>query len=309
MNSRSISSVRPRAGAYALVLGGGGARGLAHIGVLKILEREGFLPKLIVGTSMGAIVGGMYAQTPSARLLEAKMKYLLHSEEFRKVGLESLANGSKRDGHTTVATMYARMKRGYGLLRSGWSTGLVEDSILLKSLCQLLDDGKIQDCAIPFAAITCDLMSGREIVLRTGSILKAIAASSAIPGVVTPVSVNGRLLVDGGPTSLVPVEACRSLTRLPVVAVSVTRGLRDSRSVKNAIDVVLRSRMISEITLAEHALKDADVVMRPQVGSYGWADFTSYDALVAKGALSAKDALPAIARLVRRSPAGASLRQ
>jgi NTE family protein len=294
---------------YALVLGGGGARGLAHIGVLKVLEREGLIPRLIVGTSMGAIVGGMYAQTRSAKRVEEMMKGLLHSKEFREVGLAALAGGPKRDGHTTVATMYRRVKRGYVLLRSGWSTGLVEDSILLKSLCRLLDDGTIQECAIPFAAVSCDLVSGKEVVVRTGSILKAVAASAAIPGIVTPIRVNGRLLVDGGPTSLVPVEACRSLADLPIVAVSVTRSLKNGASMKNAIDVILRSRLIAELTLAEHSLRGAAVVIRPRVASYGWADFAPLDALMGRGARAAASALPEIARLVRRTAARAGARR
>jgi NTE family protein len=286
---------------FALVLGGGGARGLAHIGVLKALERKGYFPNLIVGTSMGAIVGGMYAQLPSASQVERRMRELLLSAEFRDVGLTALSTGGKNDGSTTVALLYRRMRRGYVLLKSGWSTGLVEDSILLKSLCRLLDDRRIQDCVIPFAAVSCDLMSGREIVLRTGSILRAVAASSAIPGVVTPVSIKRRLLVDGAPTSMVPVQACRSLTALPVIAVTVNRDLHNTSRLQNAIDVVLRSKMISELTLAECSLEDADVVIRPSVGSYGWADFTPFDALVAKGVRAATRALSEIARLTNRA--------
>jgi NTE family protein len=285
-----------RRGGFALVLGGGGARGLAHIGVLKVLEREGCVPDLIVGTSMGAIVGGMYAQNPSARHVELMMKDLLRSEEFRDVGLAELARGTKKGGRPTVATMYSRVKRGYVLLRSGWSIGLVEDSILLRSLARLLDDSDIEECDIPFAAVSCDLISGTEVVFRNGPILKAVAASSAIPGIVTPIRVNGRLLVDGGPTSLVPVEVCRSLTDLPIVAVSVARGLRSARSIKNVVDVLLQSRMISELTLAEHSLSGAEVAIRPPVSSYGWADFASLNALIERGAAAASSALPKIKR-------------
>jgi NTE family protein len=289
-----------RRGGFALVLGGGGARGLAHIGVLKALEWKGLVPELIVGTSMGAIVGGMYAQTGSARLVELMMKELLHSREFREVGIGSLARQKKTAGRPTMATMYRKMKRGYVLLRSGWSTGMVEDSILLRSLTRLLEDGNVQDCVIPFAAVACDLMAGREVVLRRGSILKAVAASAAIPGIVTPVRVNGRMLVDGGVTSLVPVEACRSLTDLPVVAVSVMRSLRDLELLRNVIDVVLRSKMISELALTGYALRDADVVIRPNVSSYGWADFAPLKALIRQGEKAGARAVPEILRTVRR---------
>lgn len=296
-------------GGYALVLGGGGARGLAHIGVLKVLEREGFVPNLIVGTSMGAIVGAMYAQNPSARLVELMMKELLRSEEFREVGLATISAEGKNGGRTTVATMYGKVKRGYVLLRSGWSTGLVEDSILLRSLHHLLDERRIQACAIPFAAVSCDLITGEEVIIRKGSILKAVAASAAIPGIVTPIRVDGRLLVDGGPSSLVPVEACRSLSDFPVVAVSVTRGLRRESDMKNAIDVLFQSKAISELTLAEHALGEADVAIRPRVAQYGWADFSSTDALIDRGSKAATSAIPEIAKLIKRRQVTRSIRR
>jgi NTE family protein len=299
MKTRSQFTLPMRSRGFALVLGGGGARGLAHIGILDVLESEGFFPSLVVGTSMGAIVGAMYAQAPSARLVEQKMKDLLHSEEFRSVGLAALSSGGDKNGRASVTALYGKMKRGYGILRSAWTTGLLEDSILLKSLYRLLEDRRIQDCIIPFAAVSCDLMSGKEVVLKNGSILKAVAASSAIPGVVTPVAVNGRLLVDGGPTSLVPVDACRALTGLPIVAVSVARRLRETLPPKNALDVVLRSRVISETRLGDLALERADVVVRPHVESYSWADFEPLDELIARGRKAAKESLGEIARMVR----------
>lgn len=293
-----------RAEGFALVLGGGGARGLAHIGVLKVLEREGLIPDLLVGTSMGAIIGGMYAQVLNAGLVEEKMKNLLHSESFRKMGIDLLARGGKKDGRTTVATMYGRMKRGYGLMKSAWSTGLVEDSILVASLYRLLEDRRIGDCAIPFAAVACDLMSGDEVVFRRGSILKAIAASSAIPGVVTPMAVKGRLLVDGAPTSLIPVQAARDMSDLPIVAVTVSRHLRDKRPMMNAIDVLLRVGVIAEMKLTEFGLLNADVVIRPHVGSYSWADFAPLDELIERGEKAALREIRSIARLVRPERGG-----
>jgi NTE family protein len=216
------------------------------------------------------------------------------------MGLDLLSRGGKKDGRTTVATMYGRMKRGYGLMKSAWSTGLVEDSILVAALCRLLEDRSIGDCAIPFAAVACDLMSGEEVVFRRGSILKAVAASSAIPGVVTPMSVNGRLLVDGAPTSLIPVQAARDICDLPIVAVSVSRHLRDRRPMMNAIDVLLRVGVIAEMKLTEFGLQNADVVIRPQVGLYSWADFAPLDELIERGEKATLHEIRPIARLARR---------
>jgi len=276
---------------FALVLGGGGARGLAHIGVLNVLEREGLAPQMIVGTSMGAIVGGMYAQQPSAKGVEERIKRLIQSRPFRRIVVDGFANESAPDGLGTTSVLYGRMKRGYGLLKSAWSTGIVDSAVLMDFLSHLLDDVRIEECEIPFAAVACDLYAGEEVVFRTGSMLKAVCASSAIPGIVSPVSHNGRILVDGAPTSTVPVRAARSLTQLPLVAVTVTKNVVGSKPPRNAIDVMLRAGVIARMQVTRHNLEDAAVIMWPKVGEYGWADFSSCDQFVAEGERAAKTAL------------------
>jgi len=276
---------------FALVLGGGGARGLAHIGVLNVLEREGLAPQMIVGTSMGAIVGGMYAQQPSAKGVEERIKRLIQSRPFRRIVVDGFANESAPDGLGTTSVLYGRMKRGYGLLKSAWSTGIVDSAVLMDFLSHLLDDVRIEECEIPFAAVACDLYAGEEVVFRTGSMLKAVCASSAIPGIVSPVSHNGRILVDGAPTSTVPVHAARSLTQLPLVAVTVTKNVVGTKPPRNAIDVMLRAGVIARMQVTRHNLEDAAVVMWPRVGEYGWADFSSCEQFVAEGERAAKTAL------------------
>jgi NTE family protein len=158
----------------------------------------------------------------------------------------------------------------------------------------LLDDISIERCRIPFAAVSCDLLTGEEVICHKGSMLRAVAASSAIPGVVAPVRLDGRTLVDGAPTSMVPVDAARRLSKLPVIAASVTRDVRGSKPVANAIDVVLRAGAIARMQLTEYNLRDADVVLRPRVEQYGWADFISLDSFVAEGERATKKALRAI---------------
>jgi NTE family protein len=279
---------------FSLVLGGGGARGLAHIGVLKVLEREGLRPGLIVGTSMGAIVGGMYAQYPNAGVVEERITRLIRSKPFRRIVLDAFSNEGAPDSLGTVSALYSRMKRGYGILKSVWSPGIVQSPVLIDFLSHLLDDAPFSKCVIPFASVSCDLLTGREVICRTGRMLKPIAASSAIPGVVSPVKLGGKWLVDGAPTSMVPVDAALRLSRLPAVAVTVTRSVRGTRHMTNAIDVVLRAGAIARMRLTEYNLKNAAVVMRPSVESYGWAEFQSIDRFVAEGERAAEKALRSI---------------
>jgi NTE family protein len=293
---RQNSRRRP-ASRFSLVLGGGGARGLAHIGVLKVLEREGLCPALIVGTSMGAIIGGMYAQVPNAGVVEERITRLIRSKPFRRIVLDAFAHEGAPDGLGTVDALYGRVRRGYGWLKTVWSSGIVETPVMMDFLSHLLDDAPIGKCVIPFAAVSCDLLTGEEVILKSGLMLRAVAASSAIPGVVSPVTLNGKWLVDGAPTSMVPVDAARQMSRLPVLAVTVARAVRGTRKMTNAIEVVLRAGAIARLRLTEYNLKNAEIVLRPRVGSYGWADFQSLRRFVAEGERVAEKALRRIRSL------------
>jgi len=282
---------RSRPNGFTLVLGGGGARGLAHVGVLKVFERERLKPRLIVGTSMGAIVGGMYAQQPNARLVEDRIKRLVQSKPFRRIVVDGFSKETMPDGVGTASVLYGKVRRGYGLLKSAWSAGIVDSDILIDFLSHLLADRRIEECEIPFAAVACDLFAGEEVICSTGPILKAVAASSAIPGVVSPIVHNGRTLVDGAPTSTVPVLAAMSLNPLPTVAVNVTKDVTGSRPVRNAIDVMLRAGVISRMQVTRHNLDKASVVLWPKVGDYGWADFSSHDLFISEGERAARAAV------------------
>jgi NTE family protein len=276
---------------FSLVLGGGGARGLAHIGVLKALEREGLIPAQIVGTSMGAIIGAMYAQVPNAQVVEEKVRTLIESKPFRRIVMDGFSHDGAPDSVGTIASLYGRMKRGYGFVKTVWSPGIVKESIFLKFLGQVLREQRIEHCSIPFAAVACDIMRGKEIVLKSGPIRRAVAASSAIPGVVEPISIGGRVLVDGGPTSMVPVDAARRLSNFPVVAVTVTRSVQRTKPVANALDVFLRAGTIARMQLTELNLRDAEIVLRPRVEAYGWADFSSLDHFVKEGERVGREAV------------------
>ena len=258
------------------------------------------MPRLLVGTSMGAIIGGMYAQRPYADVVEERIRRLIKSRPFRRIIMDAFSNDGAPDGLGTVYALYGRMKRGYGFLKSAWSTGIVETPVLMDFLSHLLDDLPIQECAIPFAAVSCDLMAGREVVCREGSILTAVAASSAIPGVVSPVNVNGRFLVDGAPTSTVPVHAAHRLSSRPILAVSVTKSVQGTKPVRNAIDVVLRAGAIARMQVTDLNLREAAIVIEPRVAAFGWADFSSCDAFIAEGERAAKAALRKIRALPGR---------
>jgi NTE family protein len=180
---------------FTLVLGGGGARGLAHIGVLKALEKINLLPSLIVGTSMGAVIGGMYSQLRNAEAVENKMKKFLQSDFFKQIGLEQFSDIDNESPHSVWERFAAHLRQRYVFSKSVIGTGTFAQTTLLESLRTLLKDEDIRDASLPFAAITSDLRSGEEHILTSGSIITAIAASSAVPGIIAPLTIESRLFI------------------------------------------------------------------------------------------------------------------
>ncbi|MGQ9699845.1 MAG: patatin-like phospholipase family protein [Candidatus Bipolaricaulaceae bacterium] len=179
-----------------LALGSGGARGAAHVGVLKVLEREGIKISAIVGSSIGALVGGAYAAgIPVSRM----------EEEW-------------------LATTRAKLLQSF--LPTFPRTGLSSGAGLRRYLREILGDVRMEELSIPFAAVATDLDTGEPVVLRSGFLVEAIRASTAIPGVFQPVRREGRLLVDGGMVEPLPVRICRELGAEVVVAVDTNPAPR-----------------------------------------------------------------------------------
>ncbi|MCS7239891.1 MAG: patatin-like phospholipase family protein [Candidatus Bipolaricaulota bacterium] len=179
-----------------LALGSGGARGAAHVGVLKVLEREGIKVSAIAGASIGAMVGGAYAAgLPLARI----------EEEW-------------------LTTSRAKLLKSF--LPTFPRTGLTSGSGLRRYLREILGEVRIEDLPVPFAAVATDLDTGKPVVLRSGPLVEAIRASTAIPGVFQPVRWEGRLLVDGGLVEPLPVRVCRELGAEVVIAVDTNPAPR-----------------------------------------------------------------------------------
>ena len=174
-----------------LALAAGGARGSAHVGVLKVLEREGIPVSVVAGTSIGAVVGGVFSAGVAVGRIE---------QEWLETGLTKVAR--------SFLPTFPRV-------------GLSSGTELSKYLHVLLGDRRIEDLSIPFAAVACDLDTGEAVVLRRGSAADALRASSSIPGIFVPVRLEGRLLVDGGLVDPLPVRVCRDLGAEVVVGVDV----------------------------------------------------------------------------------------
>ena len=249
-----------------LALGGGAARGFAHVGVIKALEAQGILPDIVVGTSAGAVVGALYASG-------------LNGFELQKVAMDMDKNHIF-DWNVTLR----------GALKGDPLRNFVNDAVSQRPLEKLKRS---------FAVVATDFNSGESALFRTGSTGWAVQASAAVPGVFQPVAINGREYVDGGLVSPVPARAARRLGADFVIAVDISAKPRDGRS-GNSIDMLLQTYAIMGQTISRHELSDADVVIRPATGELSATSLDDRHRAVLEGEKAAAASMAAIKEKLAR---------
>jgi NTE family protein len=259
-----ISGERPRVG---LALGGGAARGMAHIGVLKILEEHQIPIDCIAGTSAGSIIGGAYA----AGMTPAELERLTRGMRWRHAGRLTFSK-----------------------------LGLQSIAQLGNFLTEKLSVTRFADLRVPFAAVATDLQTGEAVVLREGDLSLAIRASCALPGIYVPVmDEQGRQLVDGGLVATVPIDAARALGADVVIAVDVNaEGAKFLGAPKTMLGVLLQSAVIALHTATKYQLADADVVIRPRVGHIRWDELKRGAELIEAGAEAAREQIDEIKKII-----------
>lgn len=259
----------PKRPKIALVLGGGAARGFAHVGVIRALEQERIPIDLIVGTSVGSLIGAVYA-------------YDLNSFE-----LEWTAFKLEKKHLFDYALMSAVM--GMGMVKGDKLEEFVKAKVPVKN---------IEDLKLPFAAVATDLNRGTRVVLDRGSVARAVRASSAIPGVFEPVKHQGRLLVDGGVIDNIPVSVAREKKADIVIAVDIGENVRNFK-ISNIVDVMLQSVNIMFNENVGVKKKEADILIRPSVGNVAMLDFSKKKEAMRAGIDATRAAMPEIKKAIR----------
>jgi NTE family protein len=286
---------RPRAGVI-LALGGGGARGLAHVGVLSVLEEQGIPVTGVAGTSAGALVGAMWLTLGGSDAVTRRWREFLASDFPGSLPDVRLTDSvSSRD---SVLLQYARrLRRGAAVLLALGRRFLIEKEDFDTAVAFLVPDVRIEDLSRPFCAVATDFSSGAPVALRRGSLREAVAASSTVPGVVAPRTIDGRVLVDGGVVADVPVRQARLLGRRPVVAVSVGEALPDEAPGDVTVPrAIMRAGIITHAALLAEVLRDSGLTLRPAVGRIHWSEFTRFDEAVDAGRREAEAHLPSLRR-------------
>jgi NTE family protein len=282
----------------ALVLGGGGTRGFAHIGVIRILKKEKIPISLIIGTSMGAVIGGAYALRPDIDLLERRLLEIVSRKEI--FDIEILGKREEPLGERRRLRKIASFARElYGWNMTAFKKWLIPSDKVERLLGEVVGDGTFSETKIPFACCAADLKTGEEVILREGLLLPSIMASSAIPGVFPPVTLNGRTLVDGGVVGGVPVDAAKRLGADFIIGVNV-EGALQPKELKYGIDILLRADSICAHELNRMKLLGADIVVTPRVSHISWAHFSKAKECIVRGEIATLRDVSRIKGLLKR---------
>ncbi|MEI6483098.1 MAG: patatin-like phospholipase family protein [Betaproteobacteria bacterium] len=249
-----------------LALGGGAARGFAHIGVLQVLEEEGIKPSLVVGTSAGSVVASFYASGKTGQQLQ----WLADTMD------------------ETQFTDWANPFSGRGILRG---------EALGKYINSQLNGMKIEDMKLPLGIVATDLRTGDGILFRRGDVATAVRASSAVPSVFEPVQIAGKDYVDGGLVSPVPVRYARQMGADLVLAVDISSRPEDAKTT-DMLKVLLQTFSIMGKSISQLELAQADVVVRPALPEIGSTEFSARKKSIEAGRAAMKQAMPQLRALL-----------
>ncbi len=251
---------RTRPPCIGMALGGGAARGFAHVGVIQVLEQQGLLPDLVVGTSAGSLVAALYASGRNGAELE---QAALRMEE-------------------AAITDWTLPLFNRGLLRGDALARYVNAQVKGKT---------IQDMKRPLGIVATDLANGQGVLFQRGDTGTAVRASSAVPGVFSPVAIGGREYVDGGLVAPVPVQQARQMGAEFVIAVNISSP-PEGNPTSDTFKVLMQTFDIMGQTINRYALSEADLVIRPELHGIGSADFSARQRSIAAGRAAMQAALP-----------------
>lgn len=279
---------------FGIALGGGGARGLAHIGVLEVLEEHGIRPRCVAGTSIGAVVGALYCLQGSAHGLREKAGQMISSDEFSDLKLDKFYTRSDNIIARFRHDLFEKFYLGSLLFKRSHSQYEATRRIFANMLGQKTFD----DCAIGFVCNALDIQSGEEVVFRRGPLAEAVWASCAIPGIFPPCAQGERLLVDGGVIDNIPIDPARRIGAASVLAVYLNKRPVFSGKPSTGYHINQRSLAFMKYHLDQSALDAADLILEPAVSEFHWADFNSIDELVELGREAAHTKIGAIKAIV-----------
>jgi NTE family protein len=306
----AATSDRPRVG---LVLSGGGAKGAAHVGVIKILERLGVPVDFVVGTSMGAIVGGLYASGMTADELEGAIRDIDWVDIFNDDPPRAERSFRRKQDDSEVLVRY-RIGYGDGELKvpRGVILGQKLDLTLRRLAARAAHRVSFDDLQVPFRAVATNLETGEPVILDSGNLALAMRASMSVPGVFPPVEYQDKLLIDGGIANNLPVDVTRSMGADVLIVVNVQsppRRRENLKSVLGIIDQTINLMVLRETQRQLELLDPVDVLIEPELGDIDSTDFLRAVDAIATGEAAAEASRAELRSLAVRARNGLRLAQ
>jgi len=283
-----------------LVLSGGGAKGLAHIGALKVIEEAGVKIDYIAGTSMGAIVGALYASGYSAKELDSIFK----NTDFESLIQDNVPRSAKtfyekEDSERYALTLpFNKFKISIPQAISGGQSIYNEFVRLLYHVKDVDDFSKLQ---IPFVCVATDVETGDQILLDKGYLPEAILASGTFPSLFRPVEINGRILIDGGVVNNYPIGELRKMGAEVVIGVDVQHGLSDRESLLSATEILLQINNYRTVRDMQKKSAQTDIYITPDIKDYSVIDFDMGNVIIDKGEDAARLQLPELLNIAKDS--------
>jgi len=289
-------SSRPKIG---LVLGGGGARGAAHAGVLKVLEENNVPIDYIVGTSMGSVVGGLYASGYSPEEITTLLDEIDWQDMFSSRPKENMLSFRNKTDLQRLAAFELGVKKGKIVFPRGLISGQKLSFMLQKMTLHTIEIDHFDNLQIPYRAVAADAVTGEMVVFDHGNLAEAIRSSMSVPGAFPPVKVEGRLLIDGGLVKNVPVELAKEMGADIIIAVDVGAPMLKEEELNSLIDItnqMMNILFMQNVQESLALLTDKDLLIRPELGDITSSDFVRISEAIKIGEKTAHDAVDKIRR-------------
>lgn len=267
-----------------IALGGGGAKGLAHIGVLEILEEIGIKPHFVAGTSIGSIIGAIYALDGSAERLKEKAITMINSDEFKNFGLDEFY----KDSDNILEKFKQEVFEKFYIGRLLFKRSHIKTEAAKKMFHNLFGDKTFSDCKFTFTCNALDIQCGEEVIFNKGSLVEAVWSSCAIPGIFPPFVKGDRILVDGGVIDNIPVGPVIDLGARVVIASYLGHQPEFKGRPETGFQISHRAQSFVRFHLDQKMLEPADLIIKPEVHDFHWADFAAVDELVKIGRTAAE---------------------
>ncbi|TWO32295.1 patatin [Seonamhaeicola sediminis] len=283
-----------------LVLSGGGAKGLAHIGTLKIIDSLGVKVDYVAGTSMGAIVGALYASGYSGKQLDS----IFRNADFDNIIIDNLPRASKGFFERNNDEKYA-LKLPFDdfklKLPSALSKGQNAYNYLLKLLLHVNEIENFSELPIPFFCVATNMETGKQVILEKGNLTQSIMASGALPSLFQPVNLNGQILIDGGVVNNYPIDELRAKGMDIIIGVDVQDGLMNRDELISAPDVLLQINNFRTIKDMEVKSKKTDIYIKPNIKDYNVVSFDDAKEIVDLGKLAGLEKLKELNTLAKKA--------